>query len=140
MSDKLMIVKISYLLMCMYLVFPILIYFVSPFIFNVFIDIRYHDSIIIAPLIALGYSFLGMYKLITLYIFYMKKTVILSSFTIVNGVINMILNYFFINAFGVLGAAYATIISMFLIFIVSFIISNRVYPMPWNPITLFRMK
>ena len=74
MADKIKIVKQSYILMGIYLIFPILIYFASPYIFKFFIDARYHDSIIIAPLIALGYSFLGMYKLVTLYIFYMKKT------------------------------------------------------------------
>jgi O-antigen/teichoic acid export membrane protein len=93
---------------------------------------------VIAPLIALAYSFLGMYKLVTLYIFYMKKTGILSSFTIINGGLNIILNYVFISMFGIMGAAYATILSMFIIFFIAFIISNRVYPMPWNPLRLLR--
>jgi len=137
-SDKVKIVKRSYMLMGVYLMLPILIYFASPYIFKIFINERYHDSIIIAPLIALGYSFLGMYKLVTLYIFYMKKTVILSTFTLVNGFLNIVFNYIFIRIFGVLGAAYATILSMFLIFVVSFIISNKIYPMPWNPIILFK--
>jgi O-antigen/teichoic acid export membrane protein len=140
LTDKIEIVKLSYLLMGLYLLFPIVIYFLSPLIFRIFINERYHDSIIIAPLIALAYSFLGMYKLVTLYIFYMKRTGLLSSFTVINGGINMILNYVFISIFGVLGAAYATILSMFIIFIVAFIISNRVYPMPWNPLRLLRTK
>jgi len=136
-SDKVKLVKQSYLLMGIYLVIPVLIYFVAPIIFDVFIDKRYHDSIAIAPLIAFGYSFLGMYKILSIYIFYMKKTYILSTLTLINGFLNIIFNYIFIKAFGVLGAAYATILSMLLIFIISFIVSNRVYPMPWNPINLF---
>jgi O-antigen/teichoic acid export membrane protein len=137
-SDKIKIVKLSYLLMVLYLTFPIVIYFASPLIFKIFINERYHDSMVIAPLIALAYSFLGMYKLVTLYIFYMKKTGILSSFTIINGGLNIILNYVFISMFGIMGAAYATILSMFIIFFIAFIISNRVYPMPWNPLRLLR--
>ena len=70
----------------------------------------------------------------------MKKTSLLSSFTLINGFLNIIFNYFFIKVFGVLGAAYATILSMFLIFIISFIYSNRIYPMPWNLIKLLRTK
>ena len=137
-SDKIKIVKYSYLLMLLYLLFPIVIYFASPIIFEIFIHERYHDSIIIAPLIALAYSFLGMYKLVTLYIFYVKRTGLLSLFTLANGGINIILNYVFISMFGVMGAAYATIISMFIIFIITFVISNRVYPMPWNPLRLLK--
>jgi O-antigen/teichoic acid export membrane protein len=137
-SDKFKIVKQSYILMSIYLLFPVIIYFLSPYIFKFFIDIRYHDSIIIAPLIALGYSFLGMYKLVTIYIFYMKKTGILSTFTLANGLLNIVFNYIFIRIFGVIGAAYATILSMFLIFIISLIISNNIFPMPWNPVKLFR--
>jgi len=137
-SDRVMIVKLSYLVMFMYLLLPVMIYFVTPYIFKIFIDIRYHDSINIAPLVALAYSFLGMYKLVTIYIFYMKKTALLSSFTLINGALNIILNYFLIKVYGVMGAVYATIISMFIIFILAFIISNRVYPMPWNPIKILR--
>jgi O-antigen/teichoic acid export membrane protein len=140
LSDKIKIVKQSYVLMGVYLIIPVLLYFASPYIFKLFINERYHESIIIAPLIALGYSFLGMYKLVTLYIFYMKKTGLLSSFTLINGSLNIVLNYFFIKTFGVLGAAYATILSMFIIFVISFIISHKVYPMPWNPVKLFKNK
>lgn len=136
--DKIRIVKQSYILMGVYLLIPVLLYYASPFIFKYFINERYHDSIIIAPLIGLGYAFLGMYKLITIYIFYMKKTGILSLFTILNGGLNIAFNYVFIKYFGVLGAAYATILSMILIFIVSFVISNKIYPMPWNPLKLFK--
>ena len=139
-EDKIKIVKQSYMMMTVYLLIPVVLYFASPFIFKFFINERYHDSIIIAPLVALGYSFLGMYKLITIYIFYMKKTGVLSMFTLLNGGLNIIFNYVFIKLFGVLGAAYATILSMLLVFIISFVISNKIYPMPWNPIKLFHNK
>jgi Na+-driven multidrug efflux pump len=45
--------------------------------------------------------------------------------------INVILNYFFIKANGAIGAAQATIVTFLIIFILTWILSARVYKMPW---------
>lgn len=131
-KDKLILVGASYLMMIGYLIIPIIIYMLTPYIFDWFIDKKFHPLMMVTPLIGLAYSFLGMYKLVTVYIFYMKRTKLLSSFTILNGLLNIVLNYFMIKWYGAFGAAYATIISMLFIFVIAFAVSAKVCPMPWT--------
>jgi len=71
------------------------------------------------------------------YIFYVKKTYILAWVTFFSAGINIILNYFFIKANGAIGAAQATTITFFVQFIIVWILSAKVYKMPWN---LFKYK
>jgi len=82
--------------------------------------------------IALGYAFQGMYFMVGLYIFYVKKTYILAWVTFSSAGVNIVLNYFFIKANGAIGAAQATTITFFVQFIMVWILSAKVYEMPWR--------
>jgi Na+-driven multidrug efflux pump len=46
--------------------------------------------------------------------------------------LSFLLNYFLIKRFDIIGAAYAMVLVWFLFFIFSWIISNKIYPMPWS--------
>lgn len=131
LADKVKIVKVSYLLAAFYLLLPVLLWLVTPLIFDWFINETYHDYMMITPIVALGYSFLGMYKLVTIYIFYLKRTVLITTLTLTSGLLNVIFNYFLIQSYGAIGAAYATVISMLLTFLLTYYISQRVFSMPW---------
>lgn len=65
------------------------------------------------------------------YIFYVKKTYILAWITFLSAAINIVLNYFLIRANGAIGAAQATAITFFVSFILTWILSAKVYNMPW---------
>jgi Na+-driven multidrug efflux pump len=82
--------------------------------------------------IALGYAFQGMYFMVVNYIFYVKKTYILAWVTFTSAGVNIVLNYFFIKANGAIGAAQATTITFFVQFIMVWILSAKVYKMPWK--------
>jgi Na+-driven multidrug efflux pump len=88
----------------------------------------------------LGY--LPPYGIVTvetfIYIFYIKKTYILAWVTFFCAGVNVILNYFFIKANGAIGAAQATTITFFIQFILTFILSSKVYKMPWNVFSIFK--
>ena len=66
------------------------------------------------------------------YIFYIKKTYILAWVTFASAGMNIVLNYFFIKANGAIGAAQATTITFFVQFIMVWILSAKVYKMPWK--------
>lgn len=66
------------------------------------------------------------------YIFYAQQTKILAIVTFVKAIINILLNYFFINLFGAIGAAKAITLTFLTKFIMVWIVSNKVHKMPWN--------
>lgn len=66
-----------------------------------------------------------------------KKTAIIALVNIFVGVLNVILNYIFIPKFGALGAAFSTLFSIFLAFIVNAVIAQRFYKIPINKVFTF---
>lgn len=65
----------------------------------------------IVPIIILSYVFVFLYTLYAQYAIYNKKTILVSLFTIISGLINIVLNYIYIPRYGYIAAAYTTLIS-----------------------------
>ena len=103
----------------------------TPFIYKIFIGENFSNSIIYVFWIALGFLFQGFYFMVTNYIFYEKKTQFLSIITFCNSIFNIVITYYFINIFGTIGAAYSFTLSCIIIFISAWLLSHRIYPMPW---------
>lgn len=81
--------------------------------------------------LSLGYAFTGMHMMVVNYIYYMKKIKGYAGVTIFIIILNIILNYAFMNMFGTIGAAVATTISNFVSFLLTWIMASRVCDMPW---------
>lgn len=126
------LVKITYIYFVIILLITILLSVLAPFVVNVFIGEAFSGSIQYILWISLGFAFNGMYKMVTGVIFYEKKTRILSFLTFTTAILNIILNYWFIKMNGTIGAAQATSLSFFITFILSWILAQRVYPLPWK--------
>ena len=97
-----------------------------------FIDVKYYSGINLSRLIAIAFLFQGFYFMVTNYIFYVKKTHLLSMLTISAAAVLMTLNYVMIPIYGMYGSAYAMITGYILWFILTFLIANKVYKMPWR--------
>jgi len=130
-ENKIKIIKISYFAILFFAILPFLIDFITPLLYKIFIDEKFINSIQYVFWIALGYSLLGMYKVVTNYIFYEKRVKLLSMMTFFSLFINLILNYVLIHKYGAIGVAYGTAITVAIFFIIAFIIANRVHKMPW---------
>ena len=109
--------KFIMILFILFLVSTISVYLLLPLIYDNFIDIRFHDSKVYFFSLLLGFAFQSFYFLFTNYLFYYKKTALLSLITFAGAAINLILNYILIKQYGVIGVAYATAITWFLYFI-----------------------
>lgn len=81
--------------------------------------------------LALSQAFVGMYLMVTNYIFYSKKTVYLSFATLFSGLINLVLLPIMVVSFGIKGAAGAACIANGLQFLVTWWLASRLHPMPW---------
>lgn len=125
------IVRMSWLYILGIGALSILVSLSAPLIFEYMLDERYAEGSRYVPWIALAYFFWGGYSVFARYIFFLKKTRIMSYLAIFNVSCNLILNFIFIKQFGAIGAAYATTISFFLVFVGVSVVSNRLYPMPW---------
>ena len=130
-ENKIRIIKISYVAILFFMILPFLVELLNPLFFNFFINEKFRDAIEYVFWIALGYSLLGMYKVVTNYIFYEKRVKLLSMMTFGSLIINLILNYVLIHKYGAIGVAYGTVITVGIFFLIAFVLANRVHKMPW---------
>lgn len=128
---KIQLVSMSYLLMLGLVVAGLGLTIVAPLIFYFFVGENFSDGLQYVSIIAFSYVFLGFYKIFACYIFYLKKTFVLSYIAVINILLNLTLNYILIGYYGAMGAAYATLISYFSFFLIVAITSYFLYPMPW---------
>ncbi len=130
-STNLMIVRMTYIYFFIIVGLAIGLSILAPFFLKFFVGKDFAGATIFIFWIALGYAFSGMYKMVVNYIFFVQKTYILAWVTFSCALVNVLLNYILIKLNGSIGAAQATTITFFLSFIFTWILSNKVYKMPW---------
>jgi len=124
-------VRKSYLIVGCALLFFVAFNAAVPLAYSLFVDAKFHSSMDYVFWLTLGYLFMAVYLTYIDYIFYVKRTKVLSLITTFNFLCNLTLNYLLIEFFGTIGAAYAFAVTMFLVMLLAFLLSNHVYPMPW---------
>lgn len=109
-------------------------------IVTILADKKFHAGLSVVPIVVVGYVFYGMYIVYGMYAGYKKKTVFVSIVTLTAGISNIILNAIFIPKYGYIAAAYTTVASYFIMFLMAwvvakFILKQRVTPlwMVWKP-------
>ncbi|MES2376886.1 MAG: oligosaccharide flippase family protein [Bacteroidota bacterium] len=130
-EKKIEIVRLSYYFVAIILICFVGIIAISPLFFKLLIDPKFNGGMQYVFWVALAYVFWGGYMLFATTIFFKQRTKILGWLSVVNVLLNMTLNYFFINKFGPVGAAYATSVSFFVVLLITAFFSNKFYPMPW---------
>lgn len=130
-ASKIKIVKLTYLYFVVLIFLALALSFASPWFLKFFVSKNFHSADKYVIWIALGYAANGMYFMVVNYIFYAKKTYFLAWITLSTAGINVILSYYFIKTNGSIGAAQAMTVSYIIIFILSWILSTKVYKMPW---------
>lgn len=130
-AARISIVRMSYVVIAGFFLFFVIFNLATPLIYKLFINNKFHDSMRYVFWLTLGYLFLSVYLTYVDYIFLVKKTHLLSLVTGFNIMINIALNLLLIERYGAIGAAMAFAGTMFFVMVVTFIISNRIHPMPW---------
>lgn len=125
------IVKVTYLYYIILILICSVFYFSLDFIYGLFINAKFNGSIVYTSWILIGMLFQGMYYMVTNYITYSEKTYLQAIITFIAGLFNVLLTYFFIKLYGGMGAAISYALTFFVCFLLSWIVSQRVYPMPW---------
>jgi O-antigen/teichoic acid export membrane protein len=130
-EKKIQIVRMNYLYSIAIIVILVLLTFITPYFFGLLVDTRYNSGIKYVFWVGLGYVFWGGYMLFALYINYFNKNKILGWLALMNVATNLLFNYFFIKWVGAIGAAYATALSFFLVFIIIAYKANQLVQLPW---------
>jgi len=137
---KYKLVKTSYLFLFAFAFVLFLGYWVSKFlIINVF-NTKYSTSVDYLPFLLISQFFQGINLLLASYIMFFKKTKIIGIVTITLSLVSVLTNYFFINNFSTLGAAYATLIMGIITVMPNYYFSNKICPMPWFSKEIFKAK
>lgn len=84
-------------------------------------DQKFYSSQEMVPIIVLSYVFFFLYTIYVGYSFYHKKTYLIAIFTLIAGIINIILNYTLIPIYGFEVAAFTTLISYALLFLLHYL-------------------
>ena len=131
-KEKREIVLITYTYFLSILFIALLLGILYQVLIPAFLNKKYIEVIDIIFILTFANAFLGMYYIISTYIFYEKKTYELSKLTIKISLLHMTISYILTSQFGIRGAAVAIFITYLLSFILVFKLSNRIYPMPWK--------
>jgi len=103
----------------------------AKYIFLVLLAKEYNDSYDFVIYILISVGFNGMYFMVVSYIFFMNETKKLAIITFSSAIIHIILSYTFVDLYGSIGVTYSGVISYFIMFILVWRLSHKVYPMPW---------
>ena len=79
----------------------------------------------------LGQVFHGMYLMVTNYVFFSKRTGLLSFVTILSGTLNIVMMFILIKNYGLQGAAYSFCIATALRFLLTWCVAQKRHAMPW---------
>ena len=130
-EDKKRIVKFTYLYFIGIILLTIILYFSLDIFIKLFIGEEFSESKNIVLFILMAYAFDSMYFAVVPYMFYNKKTKIISAVTISTSAIHAPLSYWLIKEYEMYGATYASVVTFGLTFFVIWYYSNKVYAMPW---------
>lgn len=130
-SVKLKIIKFTYLYFIGITIISFIFGVFAPYLIKLFLGKNYQSASGYILWLSLSFGALGMYYMVVNYIFYIKKTYILAWISLICGGLNVGITYFMIKISGLVGAAQAQAISFLIYFILTWLISIKVYKMPW---------
>lgn len=126
------IVKFTYYYFFIILIVAIGFALIASFLLKFIVGKEFLDSHPYIIWISLAFAFNGMYFMVTNYILLAEKTHILAWVTFVTALINIPVTYLLIKINGAIGAAQAMALSFFLHFVLTWLLSAKVYKMPWT--------
>lgn len=130
-KEKQRIVKLTYAWFFLIILGVMLSFVIGPPIVILIAGEQYAEAGKVVGWLVLGQGFQGMYHMFTSYIFFSKRTGLLSLASISSGVLNLILLILLVRNFGLEGAAIAFAISMGVRLLLTWWIAHKRHPMPW---------
>ena len=108
------------------------IVFADVFKYLMIQDSSYWEAMKVVPLIILANFFLGIYTNLSVWYKLIDKTHIGAYISIVGAIITLSLNFLLIPSFSYYGSAIATIVAYGTMMMISYILGNKFYPIPYD--------
>ena len=130
-DNRIKIVKLIYLYSAVCILIFALFVLILPYVFHLMVNEKFEEALILIPILAVGFTFEGLRKVLEAPLVFKHKVKSLAAISLIAGLINIILNYFLIKIYGINGAAYATLISFLVLYIISLILVVKEIKLPW---------
>jgi O-antigen/teichoic acid export membrane protein len=106
-------------------------------ILDLFFPPAYHATVPIIPVIALSTAFSGIYVILSIGVSIQRRPWLAVLFTTISALLNVGLNIVLIPVYGAMGAAVATLFAYVIFAAVAHLVSQRLYPVPFEIGLLF---
>jgi O-antigen/teichoic acid export membrane protein len=110
----------------------------SPIAIKILTAPQYHEAIHVVPILVFAWLIHGLYWVASNPVFYFGKGLWMACATGASVVVSVILNIILAPVYGIYGTAFAMVGCFFVRFVVISVISNRLYPLPWEYSAILR--
>lgn len=131
LAQKKRIVNFTYLYFLLITAFALLGSLCAPWLLRILVGQQYQTAASFVMYTLLGNAFTGMYYMVTNYIFFVRRTELLSSLTISVGLMTVALSWYLIQKNGLEGAAQAFMCGQALLFFGAWALAQYCHEMPW---------
>ncbi len=104
----------------------LLIIFYAENLVKIIVSSNFYEALTIIPVLCIGYLFVFLYQIYVNYAINCKKTVNITINTIIAAVLNIVLNYIFVPMYGYQAAAYTTLVSYMVLFLLHYLNSKYI--------------
>jgi O-antigen/teichoic acid export membrane protein len=130
-SEAISIVRYTYLYFVVIIALAVFLSCISPYFIPILLGPEFLGAQHIVLFMFLGNAFMGMYYMVTNYVFFSRRTELLSMVTIVTGCVTIFLNFVLIKNFGLFGAAVSFMIGQGMLFLSTWCLAQYCHKMPW---------
>lgn len=131
-ENNLKIVKATYAYISLLMLFSFSFGYLGKHLLYFMVDERFFGAAQFIFIISIAYCFDGIWKTFLGYLIFTGRMKTYSAITIGVALIQVMLNYIMIKTFGLIGAAWATCISMVVGAMLTITIAAATYKMPWR--------
>ncbi|NPA33527.1 MAG: oligosaccharide flippase family protein [Chlorobi bacterium] len=100
--------------------------------FKLIIDERYHEGLVVVPILAFANLALGLYFLASFWYRLTGESMWGVRFSLIGAIITVVVNYWGIPKWGYVASAVATLLAYSSMFIMALVIGQKKYPVPYN--------
>lgn len=136
-KDSETIIKVTQKYIALFSFFVIYLIYISPELIKIMGPENYWEASKIVPIVILACFFQFLYTLLVNIQFYIKKNYFIPIGTVVAAILNIGLNIYFIPLYGYMAAAYTTLASYIVLFLMHYLITNHIFKSNVYKIDLF---
>lgn len=131
LAERRKVAILTYIVFIVSTIIAIALLFILEFSIRNFFNKQYIGSIQVINWLVFAFVINGAYYMVGLIISYAERTSLLAIITLVSGVLNLLFSYYLIIENGMVGAAQGTFFAYLLTFLLTWMLSAKVYGIPW---------